>query len=96
MSDVMRRITISVPEELVEFADDRAGKLSVSRSKVIVMALAQAKAQSEEQLAAEGYRFYAEESNEFASATGETVAKTWSDALLPTSQEGTENAGTAR
>lgn len=96
MTEAMRRITISLPEELVEFADERADKLSVSRSKIIVMALSQAKSQSEEQLAAEGYRFYAEESSQFASASDESVAEAWSDAWLPSSEEGSENAREAR
>jgi len=56
----MRKITISIPEELVRFTDDRARKLGASRSHVIGMALSQAKLQDEQRLAAEGYRFYAE------------------------------------
>jgi len=96
MTEPMRRITVSLPQELVEFADERAGKLSVSRSKVIAMALSQAKSQSEEQLAAEGYRFYAGESAEFAAASEEGVAAAWRDAWLPISEEESENDGEAR
>ena len=89
MTEAMRRITVSIPQELVEFADDQADKLSVSRSRIIVMALSQVKTQSEVRLAAEGYRFYADESAEFAAAIDEAVAADWDDAWLPMAEEGT-------
>jgi metal-responsive CopG/Arc/MetJ family transcriptional regulator len=79
-----RKITISLPEELVEYADHRAKELNASRSQVIGMVLSAVMAQEEEQLAAEGYRFYAQEASEFADAASQAVAEAWTDNWLPT------------
>ncbi len=65
----VRKITISLPQELVEFADTVAATMKMSRSKVIAEALAAQKEREEAKLAAEGYRFYAQEANEFADAS---------------------------
>ena len=65
----VRKITISLPDNLVEFADREAARLSTSRSRVIARALAEIKAEEEERIAAEGYRFYAQEASEFAEAS---------------------------
>jgi metal-responsive CopG/Arc/MetJ family transcriptional regulator len=70
-----RKITISLPSELVEFAEEQAARLKSTRSQVIGKTLAQAKAAEEENLAAEGYRYYAQESREFAEASAEAVAE---------------------
>jgi len=70
-----RKITISLPVELVEFADHQARRLSISRSRFIAYALSQLKATEEEKLAAEGYRFYAREAEEFAAASASAVAE---------------------
>ena len=50
----MQRITISLSDSLVEFADREAARLSISRSQVIAQALSQVKAK-EVRPAAEGY-----------------------------------------
>jgi metal-responsive CopG/Arc/MetJ family transcriptional regulator len=73
-----RKITISLPDELVTFADQRALETNASRSQVISLALEHIKALEEEQLASEGYRFYTAEAEEFAaiSATAVTEAVT--------------------
>lgn len=76
----VRKITISLPTDLVEFTDHEAARLNISRSSLIARALAQAKADQEERLAAEGYRFYAQESAEFAEASAPSVAEAWQDA----------------
>ena len=94
--ETMRKITISLPEELVEFADHQAKAFNTSRSQVIGMALATVKSGQEERLAADGYRFYANEAGEFAAASGEAVAEAWTDAWLLTEAEGHENNGPAR
>lgn len=73
----MREITISLPEALVAFADDWARALGTSRSQVISMALAAAKTAEDEQLTAEGYRFYAQEASEFASVAHQAIAEAW-------------------
>ena len=67
----VRKITISLPDNLVEFADREAARLSISRSRLIAQALSEIKAKEEERHAAEGYRFYAQE----ASALSEIKAK---------------------
>jgi len=65
----VRKITVSLPQELVEFADTVAATMQISRSKVIAEALAAQREREEARLAAEGYRFYAQEANEFAAAS---------------------------
>ena len=90
-----RKITISLPEELVVFADDRAKELSTSRSQVISMALAAVKTSAEEQLAAEGYLFYAQEASEFASAAHKATAEAWGD-WQPDNNKGANNDGKTR
>lgn len=75
LSTSIRKITISLPAELVEFADRLAEQLRLSRSQVVSRALAQAKAMEEERLAAEGYRYYAQEAQEFAAASSRAVAE---------------------
>ena len=67
------KITISLPADLVEYADRRAREQGTSRSQVIGQALADLQAQEEEQLAAEGYRFYAQEAADFAAASATAV-----------------------
>lgn len=71
----MRKITVSLPQELVEFADRTANQAALSRSQVISQALAEAQARNEQRLAEEGYRFYASESAEFAQASAPAVAE---------------------
>jgi metal-responsive CopG/Arc/MetJ family transcriptional regulator len=75
----VRKITISLPEPLVEFADREAVRLSTSRSRVIADALSQVQAEAEERLAAEGYRFYTQEASEFAQASAAAVAEVLND-----------------
>jgi metal-responsive CopG/Arc/MetJ family transcriptional regulator len=70
-----RKITISLPSELVEFAEKQAARLKSTRSQVIGKTLAKAKAAQEENLAAEGYRYYAQESTEFADSSAKAVAE---------------------
>ena len=71
----VRKITISLPDKLVEFADREAARLSISRSRVIAQALSEIKAEAEERIAAEGYRFYAQEASEFVEASAAAVAE---------------------
>ena len=92
----MRKITISLPEELVAFADDRAKELSTSRSQVISMALAAVKIGEDEQLAAEGYHFYAQEASEFASAAHHAIAEVWGSEWQSNNNEGLDDDGQTR
>jgi metal-responsive CopG/Arc/MetJ family transcriptional regulator len=71
----VRKITISLPAELVEFADRQAAQTNTSRSQIISVALAHVKLLEEERLAAEGYRFYGQEAAEFAEATAQAAAE---------------------
>ena len=71
----VRKITISLPDNLVEFADREAARLSISRSRVIAQALSDIRAEEEERLAAEGYRFYAQEASQFAEASAAAIAE---------------------
>ena len=75
----VRKITISLPGELVEFADRQARQDKSSRSHIIRLALAEAKAREEERLAAEGYRFYAASATEFAAASASAYAEVIAD-----------------
>lgn len=94
--ETMRKITISLPDELVEFADDYAKALHTSRSQAIGMALAAVKSRAEERLAADGYRYYAQEANDFADATISAVAEAWSDAWLEPQDEALKDDSQAR
>ncbi len=72
-----RKVTISLPEELVVYTDRRADQKGTNRSQVISQALAHLMAFEEEQLAAEGYAFYAAEAEGFAASSGQAVAEAW-------------------
>ena len=71
----MRKITVSLPQELVEFADAVAATMRSSRSSVIAEALAAQKDREETRLATEGYRFYAQEASEFAAVSLQAVSE---------------------
>jgi len=73
----IRKVTISLPVDLLEFADQQAIQRGLSRSRLIAEALAELKAREEAQLAAEGYRFYAEEASDFAASSQGAVAEAW-------------------
>ena len=76
----VRKITISLPGNLVEFADRKAARLNISRSRLIARVLADIQASEEQQLAAEGYLFYAQEASEFAEASARAVAESLENA----------------
>lgn len=81
MSEIgTRKLTISLPAHLADFVDQEASRLSISRSRLIARAVAEIKEVEEEQLAAEGYRFYAQEASEFAEASHQAIAEAWVDA----------------
>ena len=71
----VRKLTISLPTGLVDFVDREAMRLNVSRSKLIADALRDIQAAEDEQLAAEGYHFYAREASDFAQASMSAVAE---------------------
>ena len=92
----VRKVTISLPADLVEYADLRARVTKTSRSQVISSALAAVREDATAQLAAEGYRYYAAESNDFADASCRMVAECWSEVWLAEPTEGQVLDGPAR
>ncbi len=76
----VKKVTISLPRELLAYADARAARDEISRSRLIAKLLAQLKQQEEDALAAEGYQFYAHEAEEFAEASRRAVSEAISDA----------------
>lgn len=54
----VRKVTISLPVSLIEFADSEAARPNISRSRLIARALSEIRAAEEKRLAAEGYQFY--------------------------------------
>ena len=75
----IRKVTISLPSNLLEYADHAAKETNVSRSQIIGDALAEVKARADETLAAEGYQFYAVEAEEFAAASASAFAEVIDD-----------------
>ncbi|MBC7264006.1 MAG: hypothetical protein H5T64_06560 [Chloroflexi bacterium] len=65
----IRKVTISLPRHLLEYADRKAAQMGISRSQVLADLLAEMAARERDTLAAEGYRFYAQEAEEFAAAS---------------------------
>ncbi len=78
-SGPMQKITISLPTDLVDFADEKARLTGTSRSQVISECLASVHKTAEESLAAEGYRYLAEEAREFAETSAGATAEAWCD-----------------
>ena len=70
-----QKITISLPADLLAYADAQAQRLRTSRSRFISQALAQLKVRDQERLATEGYGFYAAEARDFAEASIHAVAE---------------------
>jgi hypothetical protein len=65
----MSKITVSLSRELVIYVNASAAERQISQ-RVIAEILAEKKAADEDQLAAEGYRFYAEEASDFRHSAG--------------------------
>ena len=75
-----RKVTISLPDALVDFADREAARLNISRSRLIARVLAEMESTEQEHLAAEGYRFYAQEAVEYAEASAGAAMEAWEHA----------------
>ena len=82
-----REVTVSLPNELLTYADKRAKELNTSRSEIIRSALSAIRASETEALAAEGYQYYANEASDFAHISAHIVAETW-DEVWQTSTNG--------
>lgn len=71
----IKKVTISMSGELLAFADQMAAKTGLTRSRFISSVLRDVREREEARLAAEGYRFFAAEAEEFATASGAAVAE---------------------
>jgi len=74
-----KKVTISVPEELLAFADRMAKKTGATRSGFISSVLNEVRERDVERLAAEGYRYYGSEAQKFATLSGYAVAEAIDD-----------------
>jgi len=75
MDHLMRKVTITISSELLEFADCQARRFGRNRSQYINQVLADVHRVEKEQLAAEGYQRYAEESSSFAEGNIEAFSE---------------------
>ena len=74
-----RKITVSIPADLVSYADMLASQNGTTRSAIICDLLAERLARERDELAREGYAFYGREAEEFAAATSGAVAEALDD-----------------
>ncbi len=74
-----RKVTISLPGELVSYADSLARERGSTRSAVISDLLEEKQKRERDELARHGYRFYAAEADEFAAASQAAVAEAIDD-----------------
>ncbi len=74
----IQKVTVSLPRDLVIFADTKAAEWGITRSGLFAELLADLKNDQEDALAAEGYQFYAQEAEEFAQASQGAVSEAWS------------------
>ena len=74
-----KKVTISMPHELLVFADKMADALGLTRSRFIADTLEKAREQEVKRLAAEGYQYYSSEAGEFAGASEAAVAEAMDD-----------------
>ena len=75
-----KRVTISLSQDLLGFADAMATELKTTRSQIISESLqAMRRREKEEELAREGYRFYAQEAEEFAEMSVRAMAEVLRD-----------------
>ena len=76
----VEKVTVSLPRRLVRYVDLRAAALGTGRSQIIGRALSELEARERDELAREGYIFYAAETEEFAAASGTAVSEALADA----------------
>ena len=79
MTTDIRKITISLPGDVVEFAGAEAERRSISRRRFIAEALSNVAAAQVERIAADGYRYYRAEAEEFAESSATAVAEAIGD-----------------
>ncbi|MCP4661198.1 MAG: hypothetical protein GY856_37825 [bacterium] len=74
-----RKITLSLPEELIAYADSKAAQMGTNRSRLVGDLLESSRQHEQEALAREGYRFYAKEAEEFAARSAAAVGEALDD-----------------
>lgn len=74
-----RKVTVSLPEDLVHFADVKADERGTSRSELIGELLGDLRRRELDDLAREGYGFFAGESREFAESSARAVSEAIQD-----------------
>ena len=74
-----RKVTLSLPEELIAYADSKAAQMGTSRSRLVTDLLQRFRRNEQEVLAREGYRFYAGEAEEFAAQSAVAFAEAVDD-----------------
>lgn len=74
-----RKVTISLPQDLLGYADALATNLKTTRSQVISDSLREKRRRELDALAREGYRFYAREAEEFAEMSVQAMAEVLRD-----------------
>ena len=75
MQPATKKVTISLPRDLLGFADTKAAELRTTRSKIISNSLREMRRREQDDLAREGYRFYAQEAEEFAEMSLQVMAE---------------------
>lgn len=70
-----QKLTITLPADLLAYADAESERLGISRSQVIARALAAQRKREQDALAAEGYRLYSAEAADFAEASARAVSE---------------------
>ncbi len=74
-----RKVTLSLPEELIAYADSKAAELGTNRSRLVSDLLERFRQHEREALAREGYRFYAGEAEEFAAQSAAAASEVLDD-----------------
>jgi metal-responsive CopG/Arc/MetJ family transcriptional regulator len=72
-----QKITVSLPRELVDFADEFAEQAGTSRSQALAEALRVLKRAERDRLMAEGYAFYAEDAVQLAEEGMAATNEVW-------------------
>lgn len=71
------KVTVSLPSELVRFADQWAGEVGASRSEAVAEALRVLKRTQRDRLMAEGVRFYLDDSVQLAEEGMAATNEVW-------------------
>ena len=74
-----QRVTVTLPEDVAEYADDVARRTGRSRSAVVAHAIDNLRRADIERLLAEGYQALAEDSRHFAEEALPLAAEAWPD-----------------